>query len=193
MDSDNAVTTYHFITRVTVQVSHLCWVLGAEECLPQGGNEGGHILCQRAQAYDFVAGKLLPLLVGFLAALAHEATGTAVAGCFTLLALLALGLAGGAHLLENVLNVKQVEDVECSLEARDSTWGQHGGLATVRAVHTLSLLALKDQWLETLLTEDVEALEELWLCVGLQTDTTGDLLLDLLESSFSGRRFGSHS
>ena len=193
MDSDNAVTTYHFITRVTVQVGHLCCVLGAEECLPQGGNEGGHIFCQCAQAYDFVAGKLLPLLVGFLAALAHEATGAAVAGCFTLLALLALGLAGGAHLLKNVLNVKQVEDVECSLEARDSTWGQRGGLATVRAVHTLSLLVLKDQWPETLLTEDVEAAEELWLCVGLQTNTTGDLLLNLLESSFSGRRFGSHS
>ena len=119
-------------------------MLGAEECLPQGRNVGGHIFCQRANAYNFVAGKLLPLLVSFLETLAHEATGAAVAGCFTLLALLALGLAGGAHLLEGVLNVKQVEDVECSLEARDSTWGQCGGLVTVRAVHTLSLLALKD-------------------------------------------------
>ena len=63
----------------------------------------------------------------------------------------------------------------------------------MRTVETLSWLTLRDQLLKTLLTEDVEAVEELWLCVGLQTDTTGDLLLDLLESSFSGRRFGSHS
>ena len=45
--------------------------------------------------------------------------------------------------------------------------GQRGSLAAVGAFHCLSLWGLLEHSLEAVLTEDVEAVEDFGLCVGL--------------------------
>ena len=68
---------------------------------------------------------------------------------------------------EGVLDVKQVVHKEGTSKAGDSVLGQRGGMATVGALHDLSLWDLACQTLQAVLTEDVEALEQLGVCVGL--------------------------
>ena len=108
---------------------------------------------------------------------ADEATGTAVASRLTFFALVTFGFGRRAHLFEDVLDIEQVVDEEGSLQAGDSVLGQRGELATVGALHDLSLWGLACQWLEAVLTEDMEALKQLGVCVGLQTYCTGQLFV----------------
>ena len=182
MNTNDTVSTYQLITLIAVEVSFLCRMLGAEQRLLEGRNEGGHVSSQRVQVDDFVGGEIVPLLVDLLAALAHEPTSAAEASCLPFLTLIAHCLVAGAHFLEGVLDVKEVMDVEGSLKPRDSTCWQCCVLATVWACKALSLRSAMYQGLETLLTKHVETLEQLWSCVGLQIYPTGDLVLDLLES-----------
>ena len=193
MNTNDTVSTYQLVTLIAVEVRFLCQMLGAEQRLLEGRNEGGHVSSQRVQVDDFVGGEIVPLLVGLLATLAHEPTSAAEASCLTFLTLIAHWLVAGAHFLEGVLDVKEVVDVEGSLEPRDSTCWQCCVLATVWARKALSLWSPMYQRLEALLTKHVETLEQLWLCVGLQTYPTCDLVLDLLESFLSSSGgFGSH-
>ena len=61
--------------------------------------------------------------------------------------------------LEDVLDVKEVVNEECSLQARDSFLGQGGGVTTVGTFHHLSLWGLVCHWFQALLTEDMEAVK----------------------------------
>ena len=193
VNTNNTIATYQLVALIAVEVSFLFRMLGAEQRLLEGRNEYGHVSSQRIQVNDFVGGEIVPLQVGLLAALAHEPTSAAEASCPTFLALTAHYLAARAHFLEGVLDVKEVVDVEGSLEPWDSTCWQCYVLATVRALKALSLWSPMYQILEALLTKHVETLEHLRLCVGLQTYPTGDLVLDLLESFLSSSGgFGSH-
>ena len=193
MNTNDTVSTYQLIALITVEVCFLCRMLGAAQRLLEGRNEGGHISSQRVQVDDFVGGEIVPLLVDLLAALAHEPTSAAEVNCLTFLTLIAHCLVAGAHFLEGVLDVKEVVDVEGSLEAQDSVCWQCHVLATVWARKALSLRPPMYQRLEALLTKHMETLEQLRSCVGLQTYPTGDLVLDLLESFLSSNGgFGSH-
>ena len=193
MNTNNTVSAYQLVTLIAVEVHFLCRMLGAEQRLLEGRNKGSYVSGQRVQVDDFVGGEIVPLLVDLLAALAHEPTGAAEASCFAFLALIAHWLVARAHFLEGVLDVKEVVDVEGSLEPRDSVCWQCRVLTTVWARKALSLRSPMYQRLEALLTKHVETLEQLRLCVGLQTYPTGDLVLDLLESFLSSSGgFGSH-
>jgi hypothetical protein len=101
----------------------------------------------------------------FLAGIAEEPTGPTIASWVSFFAFCALGTSGGADFLEDVLDVEEVVDEEGSLQARDSFLGQGGEVATVGALHHLSLLGQACHWLQALLTEDMEALEQLGVCV----------------------------
>ena len=125
--------------------------------------------------------------------LADEATCAAVAGGLLLLALVALSFGWSTHLLEGVLDIEEVVHEEGTSKAGDSVLRQHGGMATVGAIHHLSLWGLACQMLQTVLTEDVEALEQLGIRVGLQTYCTGQLVFQLLESLLGGGWEFSHS
>ena len=95
--------------------------------------------------------------------------------------------------MEGILDVKEIVDVEGSLEPRDSAYWKRGDQFTVWTSKTLFLLSPLCQGQEALFTKHVETLEQLWLCVGLQTYPTGDLFLDLQESLLhSSGGFGSH-
>ena len=76
-----------------------------------------------------------------LAHVTHKAAGTAVAGCLKLLTFITVCL---VDFLESVSDVKQVVDVEGSLEAWDSILGQCGELPAVGALHGLPLGCLED-------------------------------------------------
>ena len=71
-----------------------------------------------------------------LAHLTHKTTGTAVACCLIFLTLVTVCV---VDFLESVSDVKQMVDMEGSLEARDSILWQCGELAAVGALHTLML------------------------------------------------------
>ena len=60
--------------------------------------------------------EIIPLLMGLHAALAHKPTSATEACCLAFLALVAHWLFARAHLLEGVLDVKEVVDVGGSLE-----------------------------------------------------------------------------
>ena len=123
--------------------------------------------------------------------LAHKFASAAEANCLAFLALVADCLVTGAHFLEGILDVEEVVYVEGALEPRDSVHWQLCDLATGWTRETLSLTSY--QTLQALLAEHMEALEQLWLFVGLQTYPAGDLVLDLLESFLgSSGGFGSH-
>ena len=171
-------------------------MFGTEQCLLKRRNEGGHISShdQCIQVNDFVGEVFFPLLVGLYTALTHKPTSATEASCLTFLTLIAHCLVAGAHLLEGILDFKEIVDVEGSLEPWDSTCWQFYVLVTVWACKALSLY-LRPMYhrLQALLTKDVETLEQFWLCVGLQTYPTGDLVLHLLESFLSSSGgFGSH-
>ena len=85
---------------------------------------------------DLVGAEVIPLLVDLLAALAHKPTSAAEASCLTLLTLVAQWLVTGGHLLEGVLDVKEIVYVKGSLE----TWNSNRSRACRKAV--LPLLAL---------------------------------------------------
>ena len=93
-----------------------------------------------------------------------KSTGTTVACGLSLFTFDTFGISWRGHLLEDVLDVKEVVNEECSLQAGDSFLGQGGGLATDGAFYHLSLWGLACHWLQTLLTEDMEALEQLGVC-----------------------------
>ena len=130
-----------------------------------------------------MGGEFVPLLVDIHTALTHKPTSATEANCLAVFALVAHWLVTRADFLEGILDVKQVVDVEGSLEACNSAHCQWRLLATVWACNTLS--STPYQRLEALLAKHVETLEQLWLCVGLQTYPTGDLFLDLVESFLS--------
>ena len=109
--------------------------------------------------------KLFPFQVCVFALVTEEATGTTVAGGLSFLAFDTLSVSWSGHFCEDVLDVEEVVNEECSLQAGDSFLGQGGGLATVGTFHHLSLWGLACQWLQALLTEDMEALEQLGVCV----------------------------
>ena len=95
--------------------------------------------------------------------------------------------------MEGILDIKEIVHVKGSLETWDSAPWQICLLVTVRARETTSLCSLTYERSETLLTKHVKTLEQLRLCVGLQTYPTRDLFLDLLESLLSScGGFGSH-
>ena len=95
----------------------------------------------------------------------EKSTGTTVAGGLSFLAFDTLCISWSRYFCEDVLDVEEVMNEECSLQAGDSFLGQGGGLATVGTFHHLSLLGLACQWLQALLTEDMEALEQLGIRV----------------------------
>ena len=157
----NTISTYQLITFITVEVCFLCWMFGTEQCLLERRNQGGHISSQCIQVNDFVGEVFFPLLVGLYAALTYKPTSAAEASCLTFLTLIAHCLVAGAHLLEGILDVKEIVDVEGSLEPRDSTCWQFYVLATVWACKALFLMYHR---LQALLTKDVETLEFLVVC-----------------------------
>jgi hypothetical protein len=116
----------------------------------------------------------------FLAGIAEEPTGPTIASWVSFFAFCALGTSGGADFLEDVLDVEEVVDEEGSLQARDSFLGQGGEVATVGALHHLSLLGQACHWLQALLTEDMEAVEEFGVCVLVQTYWTSQLFIQFL-------------
>ncbi|CAI7992483.1 hypothetical protein GBAR_LOCUS1016 [Geodia barretti] len=75
----------------------------------------------------------------------------------------------GAHFLEGIVNIKEIVDVESSLEPRDSALWQWSVLATLWTWETLSLSSLTYHTLQALLAIHVETLEQPRLFVGLQT------------------------
>ena len=191
MNANDTVTTYQFVTLIAVEVCFLCRMLRAEQCLLERGNEGGHVSSESVQVDDLVGGEIVPLLVGLLAALAHKPTSTTEANSLTFLTLVAHWLVAGAHLLQGILDLKEIVDVEGSLQPQDAICLQSCVLSTLRARDTLSPTY---QSFEAVLTEHVETLEQLWPCVGLEAYPTGDPVLDLLESflSSSSGGFDSH-
>ena len=120
MNTNNTVSTYQFVTLIAVEVRFLCRMLGAKQRLLEGRNKGVQVSSQCVQVDDFMGGEIVPLLVGLLTALAHEPTSAAEASCLTFLTLIAHCLVAGARFLEGVLDVKEVVDVEGSLEPQDS-------------------------------------------------------------------------
>ena len=84
-----------------------------------------------------------------------------VAGGLSFLAFDTLCISWSSYFFEDILYVEEVVNEECSLQAGDSFLGQGGGMATVGTFHHLSLWGLACQWLQALLTEDMEALEQL--------------------------------
>ena len=74
-----------------------------------------------------------------------------------LLALAALHLVWITDFLHGIQHIQETTDKEGSLKARDSIVGQRGSISAVGAFHSLSLSCLLHQWLEAVLTEDVEA------------------------------------
>jgi hypothetical protein len=193
VNTDNAVSTYQLLTFVTVEVCFLGRVFEAEQSLLERRDEGGHVSRQSVKVDDLVGAEVIPLLVGLLAALAHKPTSAAEASCLAFLTLVAQWLVTGGHLLEGVLDVKEIVHVKGSLETWNSAPWQIRLLATLRAREATSLRPLTYQRSETMLTKHVKTLEQLGLCVGLQTYPTGDLVLDLLESFLgSSGGFGSH-
>ena len=143
------------------------WVLGALQDRLDWRYKFGDISRQLVEGDYLVRRKLFPLRVEVFASLADEATCAAVAGRFSLLALVALSFGWSTHLFEGVLDVEQVVHEEGTSKAGDSVLGQRGGMATVGALHDLSLWGLACQTLQAILTEDVEALEQLGVRVGL--------------------------
>ena len=81
-----------------------------------------------------------------------------VAYWLTFLALYTLGISWRGYLCEDVLDFEEVVNEECSLQAGDSFLRKGGGMATVGAIHYLSLWGLACHWLQALLTEDMKAL-----------------------------------
>ena len=167
-------------------------MLGALQDLLDWRHKIGDVSRQLVEADYLVGGKLFPLRVDVFALVTQESAGTAVARRFSFLALVAFGFGQRAHLFEDVLDIEQVVDEEGSLQAGDSVLGQRGELATVGALHDLSLLGLACQWLEAVLTEDMEALEQLGVCVGLQTYCTGQLFIQFFKSLLRGGWEFSH-
>ena len=164
---------------------------GTEQSLLEGRNEGGHISSQGLQINDLVGCEVVPILVGLLTEPAHKPASATKANRLAFGALVAHCLFTGAHLLEGILDVKEVVDVEGSLELWDSARWQWSDLATLWTWETLSLLLY--QMLQALLTVHMETLEQPRLFVRLQTYPTGDLVLDLLESFLSSSGgFDSH-
>ena len=193
MNTNDAVSTYQLVTRLAEELCLLGWMSGAEQSLLERRNEGGHVSSQGVQVNELMRFEFLPFLVDFLAALACKPTGATKANCLTICALFTHCLFAGAHLLEGILHVKEVVDVEGSLEFRDSAHWQWSDLATLWTWETLSLSFPTYQTLQALLAVHVETLEQLWLFIWLQTYPTGDLVLDLLESFLSSSGgFGSH-
>ena len=186
MNTDNAVSTYQLLTFVTVEVCFLGRVFEAEQSLLERRDEGGHVSRQSVKVDDLVGAEVIPLLVGLLAALAHKPTSAAEASCLAFLTLVAQWLVTGGHLLEGVLDVKEIVHVKGSLETWNSAPWQICLLATLRAREATSLRPLTYQRSETMVTKHVKTLEQLGLCVGLQTYPTRHLFLDLLESPPSG-------
>ena len=191
MNTNDAVSTDQLVASLAEEVGLLFQVLGAEQCLLERRNEGGHVSTQCLQVDDLVCFEIFPLLVGFHAALAQKFASAAEANCLAFLALVAHCLVAGAHFLEGILDVEEVVYVESALEPQDSVHWQLCDLPTSWTRETLSLTTY--QTLQALLAKHVEAPEQLWLFVGLQTYPTGDLVLDLLESFLgSSGGFGSH-
>ena len=193
MNTNDAVSTYQLVARLAVEVCLLLLVPGAEQSLLERRNEGGHVSSQGVQINDLMGFEIVPVLVGFLTEPTHKPTGATKGNCLAFLALVAHCLFTGAHLLEGILDVKEVVDVEGSLELQDSAHWQWSDLATLWTWETLSLSFPTHQTLQTLLAVHVETLEQPRLFVWLQTYPTGDLVLDLLESFLSSSGgFGSH-
>jgi hypothetical protein len=193
MNTNDAVSTYQLVARLTVEVCLPFLVFGAKQSLLERRNEGGHGSSQGVQVNDFVWFEIVPFQMGFDAALANKPASAAKASCFAFLALVAHCLFAGAHFLEGILDVEEVVDVEGSLEPRDPAHWQWSVLATLWTWETLSLSSPTYQTLQALLAIHVETLEQPRLFVGLQTYPTGDLVLDLLESFLgSSGGFGSH-
>ena len=119
------------------------------------------------------------------ATLAHKPASAAEASGVAFLTLVTPSTITGAHLLERITDVKEMMDVEGSLEAGDSATWQFYLLTTAGAPHALPPQPHASQILEAALTEDVEAVEELRSRVGLEAYPTGDLVLHFLESLLS--------
>ena len=167
MNSNDAISADHLLTRLTEEVQLFVWVLGAlQDCL-DWRHKIGDISCQLVEADYLMRQKLFPLRVNVFASLTDEATRAAVAGRLSLLALVALSFGWSAHLFEGVLDVEQVVHEEGTSKAGDSILGQRGGMATAGTLHDLFLWGSACQTLQAVLTEDVEALEQLGVRVGL--------------------------
>ena len=191
MNTNGAVSTDQLVASLAKELCFLRRMTGAEQRLLERRNEGGHISGQGVQVNDLVGFEDFQVLMVFFTGCTHEPTSAAEANCLAFLASGAHGLVAGAHFLEGILDVEEVVYVEGSLEPRDSAHWQLCDLATGWTRETLSLTSY--QSLQALLAKDVEALEQLWLFVGLQTYPAGDLFLDLLESFLgSSGGFGSH-
>ena len=119
-----------------------------------------HIFYQLIETGYLVRGKPFPFQVHSLAGIAQESTRLAVASGFTVVTVDTLGIGWSADFLEYVLDVEEVVNEEGSLQAGDSILRQGGGLATVGAFHHLSLWGLACHWLQALLTEDMEAVQQ---------------------------------
>ena len=191
MNTNGAVSTDQLVASLANELCFLRRMTGAEQCLLERRNEGSHVSGQGVQVNDLVGFEDFQVLMVFFTGCTHEPTSAAEANSLAFLASGAHGLVVGAHFLEGILDVEEVVYVEGSLEPRDSAHWQLCDLATGWTRETLSLMSY--QSLQALLAKDVEALEQLWLFVGLQTYPAGDLFLDLLESFLgSSGGFGSH-
>ena len=104
----------------------------------------------------------------------------AVMGRFTFLALVTVVLIWVTCFFQDLKSIGKIFDEEGFLEARDSIVGKRGWLRAVRAVYCLSLWGLLHQWLEAVLTEDVEAVENFGSSVDMLTYSTSQLFLQFL-------------
>ncbi len=92
-------------------------------------------------------------------------------------------------LFESVLDLKEMVDVEGSLEAT-STHGREGGGSTT--LGTFQLTLSEDHSIKTVLTVDMETGEKSRVGVVIQTDWAGELVLHFRESLLGRSWFVSH-
>ena len=127
VDSNDAVTAYQFITRLTVEIQLLCGVIGAVRYLLCRGNKLCHIPLESIKADYLVGGELSPSLVDFCATFANElSTVTTEIDGIIFCAFLTLHFLGTFDLLDfhqGISNFKQVMNMERWLEAGDAVWG----------------------------------------------------------------------
>ena len=104
--------------------------------------------------------------MNFFAFIAKKRTHTTETSRFAFLALGTLGFSGSTERHKNVLDDKEVVNIERFLEARHAILGQRSCALAGRTAHMV-LRSLARRWLDTALAKDVKALEKPGLGVGL--------------------------
>ena len=182
MGSGDADATNQLFACLAKLIQLLLRVPLAKESRFLWSDDSPDVSCQLLDRDDLVRREFGPRPVDLDACGADELVAVAAefGGAFSL-ALFARGVRRLHGFLERVSDVEQVVDVEGSLEARNSAVWQCGELAAVGALHGLPLGCLTNHRLKALRAEDVKAVQELGGLVGVETDCTGELLVQFLD------------